>query len=146
MKIPVKTRFLAPLSLLFCLALALASCAAIRRDDSLVANDPIPDGQLMASGSFSGLNGQTASGLAEVYRISADSYVLHLSSISFPEESGLQIKVTVDGLTLSAMTLRASSGDQNYSIAYSGTGSWSQVKIYSPSAFQNYAYATLALH
>ncbi|MCM2277599.1 MAG: hypothetical protein NDJ89_05940 [Oligoflexia bacterium] len=124
-------------------ALTTLSCGIKVGGGSL--RDPVPNGTLVASGEFQGQNGKTVSGSALVYQTGQVSYVLRLSGVSFPAESGQQIFAVVGGSTLSAIELRGNTGDQNYDITLSGFTSpdWQLVRIHSTVYATDYAQATL---
>ncbi|MCM2322304.1 MAG: hypothetical protein NDJ90_03475 [Oligoflexia bacterium] len=107
--------------------------------------DPEPQGLLVAQGTFAGQNGKTVSGSALIYKTGEVSYVLRLSGVSFPTESGLQIIAKVSGSSLPPIELRGVTGDQNYDISLDGfiTPDWQLVTIRSTVQGTDYATAIL---
>jgi hypothetical protein len=102
-------------------------------------NDPAPNGTIVASGN---LTGSKASANVSIYVVGA-TYILRLDSVSAPSENGLQVYVnlaTGPGRALQA-SLRASTGNQNYTIPTPGM--YSTVQIYSTAAQTVYGQASL---
>jgi hypothetical protein len=105
-----------------------------------VPNDSKPAGSIVSSANINGQSGQTASGTATIY-VNGASFTLRLEGLSVPVENGLQVIVNMQGGATSLhTTLRASTGNQNYSIG-STTGVFASVDIFSTSARTNYAKA-----
>jgi hypothetical protein len=109
-------------------------------------NDATPTGTVLRQGQFSGLNGKTASGAAIFYSGNgAGNYILRLEGVSFPEETGLSIRIYSASQLVSTLQLRYSSGSQNYTL--SGIGSqlnfsiYGQISVYIFSSVNNKNYA-----
>lgn len=103
-------------------------------------NDPTPTGTLVAQGTFTGQNGNSVSGTAEIYKqANADgtcAYVARLASLNAPGSTNLHVVPTVNGapsIAPSSYTLRGSTGNQNYSFSSTpcNTG-WAQVVLSDP--------------
>lgn len=125
-------------------SLGLAGCGAVKTG-SVAYNDPIPTGNVVGQGSFTSQNGKTVTGTAAIYQ-STDgaTYTLHLGGISAPSETGLQLRIQADNQDLSALSLRASSGSQNYSLSVSGASPvFRQVTLYSTLKATEYGTAVL---
>jgi hypothetical protein len=111
---------------------------------STIINDARPTGTVVGQGSFSGLNGQAASGTAILF-LEGSVYTLRLEGVSLPTLSGLLVQVyTTGGLLAGNFTLRAATGNQNYTLSGVLVGtSFSSVNIYSNTAIMNYASAII---
>lgn len=120
------------------------TCGCAATGDLGSLNDPVPTGTIVAQGTFTGLNGKSASGMAVIYSVASGSYILRLSGVNLPDESGLQLIIVANSTNLSSIMLRGSSGNQNYTFSYSGTSpTFNQVRLYSMTAFTDYATALL---
>jgi hypothetical protein len=109
-------------------------------------NDATPSGTLLRQSQFNGLNGKTASGAAIFYSGNgAGNYILRLEGVSFPEETGLAIRVYSASQLVSTLQLRSSSGSQNYTLSGVGTqlnfSIYGQISVYIFSNVNNKNYA-----
>ena len=122
------------------LLLAYAGCGNV---GAISPNDQPPNGTIVADGSFTGSN---VSGTATIYQLALGSYVVRLAQFSAPQETGLQVAATVDGKVATRVTLRATSGNQNYPFTYpvgSLVPQFDQVAIHSVQTNQDYGLAPL---
>jgi hypothetical protein len=125
-----------------CAALLLIGSCGDGSSSGIWLNEPEPRGTIVAQGTFSGLNGKTASGNAIVYKQGEGSYVLRLSNASLPEEAGLKLILVVNSVSQSGILLRSSSGNQNYNFTLSYTSpTFNSVRLNSVLAFRDYASA-----
>src|SRR5690348_17169099 len=76
----------------------LNSCGIIPLGTSTL-NDPVPSGTVLASGSFTGQNGKTASGTATVYLSDTGTYVIRLDGLVVPSENGLVVVASTTSQT-----------------------------------------------
>jgi hypothetical protein len=108
-------------------------------------NEPAPQGgTILAQGDFVGLNGKSVGGAAAVYDVgTAGTFVLHLSGLSAPVESGLAVVVVANGSEQGSNTLRSSQGSQNYFITMVGSPKWNQIIIRNSSTKIDYGQASL---
>jgi len=95
-------------------------------------SESAPTGSIVFQGTFSSVSSDTFSGIAAIYLTTAGSFTARLQSFSTSSSSTLKV-VGVDGNgdDVFSSTLRAQSGDQNYSTGTSNGGvvSWSAVNI-----------------
>jgi hypothetical protein len=136
------------------LAGALCACGNITLGQG-TQNDGIPEGNIIAQGIFTGVNGRAVTGTAAVYQSTVSggcSFVVRLGNLSAPSDSGLVVIPVVNGSQVSPSywTLRAPTGNQNYSFTtVSGNcgATFAQIEIanpaLSPASAQNYGVATL---
>lgn len=134
------------------LALILAGCSNI---DGISlgggtggsSNDARPSGNPLSQGQFFGQNSETVSGSALVFAstTTANTYILRLEGLTTPVEGGLQVQVYGNGPTNPAYTttLKANSGNQNYTFNGIAGIKFSNVYIYSTSKQVNYGSAQL---
>lgn len=108
-----------------------------------IPNDAAPQsGLIVSQGTFFGKEG-SAQGSAILYFANGEN-IIRLDSVSFTEESGLQLKVIASNAqTVASFSLRSSSGSQNYSFAVTTGVKVSRVEIYSTLSQSNYASAQL---
>lgn len=124
------------------IALVLSGGGCGSSQSGIDPNDPSPFGTIVTQGSFMGQNGQTASGIAIIYRLSTESYALRLSGVILPEETGLQLIIVADSTNLTPLALRSSRGSQNYYFNLSGEAPvFNQVRLHSIMTFRDYATA-----
>lgn len=93
-------------------------------------NDPAPtNGTIITQGNFGG--GGSVSGDVVIYNMGSGTYIIRLVSLNAPDESGLQMIPVVDGVRATSYSLKGSSGNQNYTFTYNGSGSpvWNQIVI-----------------
>lgn len=129
-----------PFAILALLALTscgLSSCGLIGTGGFPVLRDPVPDGEKVASGSFETVNetfheDKTVSGLAIIYLVDVDTYVVRLQTLSAPEESDLLLEASAGGQTVLQTNLRSPYGNQNYTLSMSGSPNWTSVTIKTP--------------
>lgn len=137
------------LNLLICLILGLAQCSLsgipVGNGSTTSPNDSRPSGVLIAQGSFTGQNGQNASGSAQIF-MDGGAYILRLEGISVPSENGLNVQVlsSASQTPVYSSSLRSSSGNQNYSFSTALTGRFATVYIYSTLRQKNYGIAILS--
>lgn len=124
------------------LSLLMGGCGQIGIGSASL-NDATPSGTLVASGQFFGVNGKTASGAVSVYNQTTENYVIHLSGVTLPQENGLTLISVINGVTQSGVTLRSSSGSQNYSVTSTSNASFTLLRLFSPTHNQDYAQANL---
>lgn len=108
-----------------------AGCGLIAVGSGASANDPVPEGTLIAQGTFTGLNGKTTSGTAAIYLSSGGLATVRLESFSAPNGTSLQVAAKANGQTLYQASLRAESGNQNYATSVTGAQNWTSVVILS---------------
>lgn len=110
-------------------------------------NETAPTGvPIVFQGTFTGSGGQTASGSAIVYDQGGGVYTLRLESISFPEVSNLLVIPVINSQDYTTITLRATTGSQNYTVTLtdtSGAITWNRVRIYYVPGNIDYATAIL---
>jgi len=107
-------------------------------------NDAVPSGVITAQGSFTSLNGKVVTGTAVIYFVSSGNYIVRLNGISVPSENALQMVPVIDGTAQTPVQLESDSGNQDYSVEYSGTpGHWNQVNIHSTIYNLDYGQALL---
>jgi hypothetical protein len=121
--------------------LGLSACGTLG-GGSTNLNDPAPDGILLRQAPFFGQNGQTVSGTAAIYTGSSGVYILRLEGLTAPEESGLQVRVTGNGIQVFSSSLRASSGSMNYTMNVSAVATWNSVTLFSTANAKSYGTAT----
>jgi hypothetical protein len=136
------------------LLLILSACGVLSLGTGTPPNDPVPTGVVVYQAPFTALN-KPVTGVVSVYRSGCyDSgnciYVVRLQGITTPQESNILVIPTLNGtqaLTPSQYTLRASSGNQNYTFTgVAASSSWTQVTLHpgaSPAGQNDYATATL---
>ena len=111
-------------------AMHLAGCGLIKGQNNTILNDPVPNGTVVAQGSFFGQNGMSVTGTARVYRMTADNtYVIRLEGISTPSESGLILLASSNGNSDFQANLRGTSGNQNYFTGSNSDRYWTEVRI-----------------
>lgn len=104
-------------------------------------NDPVPSGTIVHQGMWVSQNGQTVTGTVTVYTSSTGTYTFRLDGISAPTEGGLQLSaVSQANGSFFLGTLRAASGNQNYTIE-PGVNVWSAVVLHSPTYNLDYGRA-----
>ena len=95
-------------------------------------SDSTPTGNIVFQGTFTSVSSDTFSGVAAIYLTTSGSFTARLQSFSTSSSSTLKV-VGVDGNgnDVFTSTLRAQSGDQNYSTGASNGSviSWSAVNI-----------------
>lgn len=125
------------------LALSLLSaCGAPHATGLTSPSESPPSGTVITQSSLAGINGQVASGTVTVYRQSPTDFVLRFASLSLPSETGLQYVLRVDSLDRVAVSLRARTGSQNYTITFTSPPTFfNQVRIHSTVAGVDYAQA-----
>ena len=118
------------------LALLLATpcllhCGKIKWGGTTIPNDPAPTGNIVAQGEFTGLNGNTMNGTAEIYLNTSGRFIIRLVGITVPNESGLQVIGKADGREVYTSQLRFFNGSQNYStnITSGQVTTWDSVMI-----------------
>jgi hypothetical protein len=111
-------------------------------------NDPVPEGTLLAHGTLNdqpgnNLTGTPVSGSAQIFSTTS-GYVARLNGVSTPSEAALQVRVENGGAVVATLSLRGTSGNQNYPfIPSSATGSWNAVAIHSSIRNMDYGRANL---
>lgn len=131
------------LFIVVCLS-AGAGCGGIALGPATAPRDPVPVGTVVANGEFVGLNGQTVSGVASVYKLTeTGAFIVRLEGITTPSEAALYVRAeTNDGRVLNTY-LRATTGTQNYVTTAAGNPTWVSVSIYSTITALDYGKATL---
>ena len=92
-------------------------------------NDAAPvGGTIVATGSF---GGTTVTGTVTVYSMGSNAYIIRLVDFNAPAEAGLQIIAIINtNVTAATITLRASTGNQNYNFTSNlGNIAWSKIVI-----------------
>lgn len=128
----------------FFTALLLSNCGVVSTGGgSGTFTDAVPNGTVVAQGNFSSQNGQTVTGSAIIYNMGAPNYIVRLSGLTAPSESGLLVQVWGNGSSPTyQVTLRGASGNQNYSFS-SNSQSFSRVCIHSNLKQLDYGCALL---
>ncbi len=122
---------------------ALYSCGAPYSSALSSPSEAAPSGTVITQSSLAGINGQVASGTTTIYRQSPTDFVLRFALLELPSESGLQFILRVDGVDRAAVSLRARTGSQNYTITFTTAPTlFNQVRIHSVVANLDYAQAT----
>ena len=109
----------------------------------MASNDPVPQGTIIAQGSFVGLNGRTVSGTVTIYLTGIGMYTVRLAGLSIPSENGIQMITVVNDSSLTPITLSTGGGNKNYSITLDGSVTWKQIRIYSAPNNLDYGQALL---
>jgi len=123
-----------------------SACGPIHVGSPVAPNDLAPtSGTIVAQGSFQSQGGQTVSGTATVYQIdSAGNYVIRLAGLSVTQESGLQVIAVTKAAQSYPLSLRANSGNQNYSLGLDAPVVWKQINIHSTLKNTDYGEALLS--
>ncbi len=122
--------------------LMIQGCAPMGSGTAATPNDAIPKGTITAQAEFLPLNSQTASGVAVIYNIDAETWVVRLEGVSFPVETGLQLIPVADSAAVGTTSLRSSKGTQNYALTLATAPTkWNKVRIYSTKTQTDYAEA-----
>jgi hypothetical protein len=105
-------------------------------------NDAAPTGSILAQGSFA--PGSKVSGTVKIY-VSGTSFILRLENISAPSESSLLVRIngTPPGGPIQSFSLRATSGNQNYTFTGASNVRLNSVDIYSNANSTAYGTAIL---
>lgn len=135
-------------SLALVLSLLSSSCGSLS-SGAVSANENAPTGSILASGSFTSLNGKTVSGIAKVILDTGNVYWVRLEGLSAPSESGLQVWLTKTSSTTGQSektnvgTLRSVTGSTNYQTTITSAIAFTAVTIRSPAANLDYGTALL---
>jgi hypothetical protein len=118
----------------FALALCFVavSCGQITIGPAADLDDPMPQGAIVGAGSFQSQNGKTVTGSVTVIKTLPSEWVIHISGLDAPIETGLQVVavITPTPSTTVAFSLKAASGNQNYTVSgLTGSSQFVQVKI-----------------
>lgn len=132
--------------IVFAYILALLGCGAIKKGDSSSGtscpNEETPSGTVQSQGTFSGVNNQTVSGIARIY-ISSGTFVLRIESITFPQETGLQLVAQTSTGATNSLSVKCMSGNQNYPLSAEAGSVWSSITLKSITKNMDYGTATL---
>ena len=114
--------------------LVLCGCGVKLGNSSI--HDGKPIGSVVTSAAITSVqSGKTVSGLTEVYQLDETSeYIVRLSSLSSPSDLLLNVVLVSNGVEANTWSLRAHSGEQNYStglFANGGARTFEEVKIQS---------------
>ena len=127
---------------LFGYSAVLTSCGAIGLGGGNALNDARPTGIVVKQAQFFAASGQTGiTGTALIFLNTASSYILRLEGLNVPEESSMQVKIFLSPSGLVTLSLRGTSGNQNYNFTSPASGFLS-VSIFSTITQTNYATAT----
>lgn len=119
------------------LIISLSGCGTL--PSAVCSTDASPtSATLKAQGNFSGGG---VSGSVTVYDGGSGTYLIRLTGLTAPNESGLYIKATASGSTVMNYPLKSSCGNQNYTVSASGT--FQSVTIRSNTKNQDYSIAPL---
>lgn len=94
-------------------------------------NDPVPQGVIVAQGTFTGLNGNTVSGTAAIYVTSSAQYIARIEALRAPSQNGMIVEVVADGSVAYSSSLTGISGNQNYPIGSANVTNWNYISILS---------------
>jgi hypothetical protein len=121
-------------------SLVLTACGIIPLGQG-TPNDAVPSGTIVTQATINSLVAdKSVTGNATIYN-SAGTFILRLETLSAPNETGLLVMVNlIDGSNALRASLRAISGNQNYTIG-SIAGSFANAQIYSTSAQTVYGQA-----
>lgn len=114
------------------LLLTLAGCGFLRPGRTGI-QDPVPQGVIVAQGTFTGLNGNTASGAAVIYLTPSSQYIARLEAFQGPSQNAMLIEVVADGSVAYSTGLTGISGNQNYNMGAITVSNWNYVSILSSS-------------
>jgi hypothetical protein len=117
-----------------CLVMAtiLAPCGFLSPGRSGI-QDPVPQGVIVAQGTFLGLNGNTASGAAVIYLTPSSQYIARLEAFQGPSQNAMLIEVVADGSVVFSSSLTGISGNQNYNVGAITVSNWNYINILSSS-------------
>jgi hypothetical protein len=126
----------------------LTGCPGVRLGGGPLNEPPPSTGVATPIGEpspFFSENGASVGGNAQLYQLNSGAgFILRLSGISAPSENGLLVVVfDNNGTQLLRTGLKSITGNQNYTIAVTGSPGWGWVAIFSPQFNWDYAKAQL---
>ncbi len=122
----------------------LLACGQISVGGSTTTNNARPTGAPVTQAAILGQNGQTVTGIAYVFFVSNQGYIVRLEGLSVTNESNLVVKIySRTGILLTSLGLKSFTGNQNYSVSSTTGGTQiGSVTIYSNLKSINYAQAS----
>ncbi len=141
---PSPRRFLRPIATI-ALALSVTACPGVRIGTGTLNEQP-PSSSIatpIKTGTFFPESGADVSGNVVLYRLNSGGFILRLSGLVAPSETGLQVVLFADGAAVYRAGLRSTTGNQNYTVSIAEPFNWNWVAIYSTSTVMDYAKATL---
>lgn len=105
------------------------SCGWLQAGNGAVGVDARPDGDVVAQGNFSGLNGSTVSGAVSIYRATnGTDLTLRIEGLSIsPSETTFRMTAKVSGASDYVTNLRFVAGNTNYATGVSSPATVTRV-------------------
>ena len=118
------------MAFLWSLGALTPGCGEIGLGGGGIANDPAPSGTKTKQGVFQGQNGQTVSGTASIY-VDGTTVTLRLENLGVPSGTVLKVVAKSSSTQVLSKSLRATSGNQNYTMSSTQGATTDTVEIQS---------------